>query len=156
MVFRSKLEKLFVCSNNLLIRKFYSSRMSERVRRSYDEFTTRVCEISFGKRFARQKRAIVHALCPNPRVIPRPTKRSRRTTQPPCPRNPPLKSRDSFTQRGAHCSITNFRPRPCTLLYTLDRGSRACTHAHTGRQIMRPPTNQSIRRHLFDCSLTSA
>lgn len=28
------------------------------------------------------------------------------------------------------------------------------THAHAP-QIMRPPTNQSIRRHLFDCSLTS-
>lgn len=31
------------------------------------------------------------------------------------------------------------------------------TRAHTyAPQIMRPPTNQSIRRHLFDCSLTSA
>lgn len=63
---------------------------------------------------------------------------------------PPLRpfKRPSFARRGAHCSITNFRPRP--------RAHHPPSLFTRATKIMRPPTNQSIRRHLFDCSLTSA
>lgn len=74
----------------------------------------------------------------------------------------------SFSQHGAHCYITNFRPRPrprsyCPW-YTYTKRCHERDQAYTPcervggvrvREIMRPPTNQSIRRHLSDCSLTS-
>lgn len=133
--------------------------MSEHVRRLYDEFTTRVCKISFGKRFARQNR------------IARPGDRSRvvsKSTRHPAfnetvttndasslPPPSPLKSRDSTALLNA----VLIAPLLISALGHAHCSTRSIVvHArtHTSRQIMRPPTNQSIRRHLFDCSLTSA
>jgi len=78
-----------------------------------------------------------------------------------------IQSYDSlgFSQHGAHCYITNFRPRPRSFVlpvihvYTKrcherDQACIKCVGTVRVREIMRPPTNQSIRRHLSDCSLT--
>lgn len=74
-------------------------------------------------------------------------------------------TRRGFSQHGAHCYITNFRPRPRPLSYCPwytytkrchERDQARIKYVGTVRvrEIMRPPTNQSIRRHLSDCSLT--